>query len=52
MYDVVGLFDRGAVTVYDETIAVDAKRNRKSVFQGREILIELSEQTEVIVEAA
>jgi hypothetical protein len=33
-------------------IAIDAQRYRKSVLEGREILIELSEQTEVIVELA
>jgi hypothetical protein len=49
---VVGLIDRAALTVDDELIAVDAQGNRKSVLEGREILIELSEETEVIVELA
>jgi hypothetical protein len=46
------LFDSGAFAVHDEPVAIDAQRNRKSVFQGREILIELSEEAEVIVETA
>jgi hypothetical protein len=38
-----------ALTVHDQLIAVDAQRNRKSVLEGREILIEFSEEAEVIV---
>jgi hypothetical protein len=52
MHDVIRLFNGGAFTVHDEPITIDAQGNRKSVFKGREILIELSEQTEVIVETA
>jgi hypothetical protein len=38
--------------VHDQLIAVDAQGNRKSILEGREILIELSEQPEVIAELA
>jgi hypothetical protein len=51
-HDVIRLIDGAGLTVHDQVIAVDAQGNRKSVLEGREILIELSEQTEVIVELA
>ena len=45
---VIGLIDCGALAVYDEPVPVHAQRNRKSVFQSGEILIEFSEQAEMI----
>lgn len=49
---VVRLIDCAALSVHHQVIAVDAQGNRKSVLEGREILIELSEESEVIVELA
>jgi hypothetical protein len=46
------LIYRGALAVQHQTVAFDAQRNRKSVFECGEILIELSEQPEMIVQRA
>jgi hypothetical protein len=50
--DVVRLIDCAALAVHDQLIAVDAQRNRKSILEGGEILIELPEKAEVIVQLA
>jgi hypothetical protein len=51
-YDVIRLIDRSAFAVQNERIAFDAQRDRKSVLKCREILIELSEEAEVIAQGA
>jgi hypothetical protein len=50
--DIVCVIDGGAFAVHDQLVSLHAQRNRKSVFQSREILIELPEKTEVIAQTA
>ena len=52
MHHVVCVIDGFGFTVDDETMAVNAQRDGKRVLESREILIELSEQPELIGEFA
>jgi hypothetical protein len=47
-----GAIDARAGAVHHQTVAVDAERDFERFFQCREILIELSEQAEVIAQGA
>lgn len=52
LHDVIRLIDRGAFTVENQVAAFDAQGDRKSVFECREILIELSKEAKVIAQGA
>ncbi len=51
-HNVISLLHGVLFTVNDQAMAVDPQRNRERVFQSREILIEFSEQPELIGEFA
>jgi hypothetical protein len=50
LHDVIRVIDRSAFTVQYQAIAVDAQRDRKRVFEGGEILVELSKKAEMIAQ--
>jgi hypothetical protein len=50
LHDVIRLIHGGTLAVQHKAVAVDSQCDRKRVFECREILIELSEQPEVIAQ--
>ncbi|MGZ3499236.1 MAG: hypothetical protein ACXWNK_17710 [Vulcanimicrobiaceae bacterium] len=46
------MIHRVPLSMHDQTVTVDAQRDGQCIFQGREILIELAEQPEMVAQIA